>query len=193
MSMLLSGDNGCEFELALVEDRFPQIQDDFDDSNFVTLTFRVGTPDESWEETAPCLNLYEIQNLADWLEAAGRAEPDLSTIELLEPELWFRIVKQNGTRVLLRIGFHLDRRPDEFAVDAPTDEANWVDIKIDREQLITAAVELREDLERVSTPHTDGEEGDDASGMQGVPDDELNLISGEGISPDELSDEDRYR
>jgi len=186
MSMLLSGDNGCEFELALIEDRFPQIQDDFDDSNYVTLNFRVGTPVESWEETAPCLNLFEVQNLAEWLAAAGRGEPDLNTIELLEPELWFSIVRQTGARIVVRIGFHLDRRPESFAVDAPTDEANWVDIRVDREQLITAGAELREDLERIAIPHSNTDEGEDLSGMQGVPDEELNLIPREGLTPEDI-------
>lgn len=193
MPMLLKGDDGAEFELALIEDRFPEIQDDSGDSGYLTLSFRVATTDESWEETAPCLNLYEVKNLADWLEALGRGEPEVSEVELLEPELRFSVARAGDSRATIRIGFHLEGRPEEFALDAPTEEAEWVDIRTSREQILTAAGELRENIEAVSPARRPREEGDGGFGIQGVPDENLNLISDENLTPDDLTDEDRRR
>src|SRR5688572_30657107 len=108
MAMLLKSDDGSEFELGLIEDRLPEVQDGVGDSNYITLSFRVATADETWEETAPCLNVYEISNLADWLQAVGSTEPDVSEVELLEPELRFSVVRNGGSRVTIRVGFHLE-------------------------------------------------------------------------------------
>src|SRR4029079_7163368 len=103
-------------------------------SDAVTCTFRVATSDDSWEETAPCLNIFEFQNLAEWLTAVADGGGDEAEMELLEPELRFAVVKDQGDKLTLRIGFHLDGRPEEFGVDAPTD-AKRVDLKVTRDRV----------------------------------------------------------
>ncbi len=158
MVMLLSGKNGSEFELGLIEERLAEIQDGFGDSAAVTISFRVATPDDSWEETSPCFNLYEVENLAEWLEAVSdrtiiaRDMPDqgeVAEIDLLEPELNFAVVQDMGEDVVLRINFHLENRPEEFEVDTPTDEATHIDLRLSREALRIAAAQLRDDLGRL--------------------------------------------
>lgn len=195
MAMLLRGDEGNEFELALIADRFPEVQDGMDDSGYLTLSFRVATPDEAWEETAPCLNVFEVGTLAEWLDAVGRAEPEISEVELLEPELRFSVVADGGQNVTVRIAFHLEDRPGIFEVDAPTDEADWIDIRISRELVRAAAADLREDYEAALRTHRVSKlrDTDEDPGMQGVPDENLNLIADESVSPEDLTDEDRRR
>src|SRR5438477_11393730 len=99
MSMLLKSDDGAEFELALIEDRFPQIQDDANDSTYLTLSFRVAAGDETWEETAPMVNIFELNTLQEWLSAVGNGSPDIPELELLEPELRFSIIGDSGDTV----------------------------------------------------------------------------------------------
>jgi hypothetical protein len=191
MSMLLSGANEAEFELALIEDRFPEVQDGAADSAWLTLAIRVGTPQESWEETAPCLNIYEVQNLAEWLEAVGGAGPDMGEVDLLEPELNFSVARAQGDEVTIRVRFHLEGRPDKLALDAPTDR-DYVDIRVGRDQVRSAAAELRRDLEeitaRVGSRSVGGEED---SGMMGEPEEGLGLLPPEIAGNLEDRDDDR--
>ena len=189
--MLLRGTNEAEFELALIEDRFPEVQDAHDDSAWVTLSIRVGTPEETWEETAPCLNIFELQTLAEWLEAVAAHGPEVGEVDLLEPELNFSLSREGSSEVTVRVRFHLEGRPDELALDAPTDR-DYVDIRIDRAQLRSAAAELRRDLETVAARAGRAPAvRDDESGMLGGPEEDLGL-SPPGIAGDlDESDDDR--
>jgi hypothetical protein len=146
--MLLAGENGTEFELGLIEDRLDEIQDGEGDDTALTISFRVATPQEEWEETAPSINAYELKNLVEWLEGVVGRRPDVPELELLEPELKFSVVGDRGDQVTLRINFHLEARPEEYRIDAPTD-VDHVDIKIAREQVRAAAQELKRDLEEL--------------------------------------------
>jgi hypothetical protein len=191
MPMLLRGANEAEFELALIEDRFPEIQDGVDDSSYVTISIRVGAPEETWEETAPCLNIFELQTLAEWLEAVAAHRPEIGEVDLLEPELNFSIAREGGGEVTLRVRFHLEGRPEEMAVDAPTDR-DYIDIRIDREQLRSAAAELRRDLETVAArAHRSQTEPDDDSGILGEPDEDLGIAPPEVAGELDESDDDR--
>ncbi len=175
MSMLLRGENDHEFELALVLDQYPEQQDGFKDSGFVTVTFRVATPEESWEETAPVMNLYELKNLQDWLRAVADGSPEMGEVELLEPGLSFSVVRNGGAMVTIRVGFHLVDRPAEFTMDAPTDSEH-VDIRVSRDQAGVAAAELGRDLESaLAGPRAS--DAAEAMGVFGAPDSDLNLLS----------------
>jgi len=191
MAMLLRGANDAEFELALIEDRFPELQDAADDSSWVTLSVRVGAPEETCEETAPCLNLYEVQTLAEWLEAVATRKPEVGEVDLLEAELNFSVVKESASEVTVRIRFHLEDRPERLAMDAPTNR-DYIDIRIDRPQLRAAGAELRRDLQTVSA-HSGGSAvgPDDDSGIMGEPDEDMGLVPPEIAGELDESDDDR--
>jgi hypothetical protein len=193
MSMLLRGDNDREFELGLVQDHFAEQQDGFGDSGFVTLGFRVATPEDSWEETAPILNVYELSTLLEWLEAVAEGSPDISEVELLEPALKFSVLRNGGERITIRVDFHLEDRPPIFALDAPTDRQH-VDLRISRDQVRMAAAELKRDLDAVLHPPR----GDEVAGDWGIfgqPDPDLNLLSDDDASefPELADDHDDLR
>ncbi|MBC7835597.1 MAG: hypothetical protein H7Y88_10935 [Phycisphaerales bacterium] len=188
MAMLLRGDDGSEFELSLLED--PSLEGEEreggldpagEDAPWTTISFRVATPNEEWAESAPCVNPFQVQNLLDWLEGVGSGKPEEADLELLEPELKFAVINDNGKSVTLRIGFHLDDRPEEFNVDAPTD-AQFVDLKLTREQVRVAALELRRDLESRSENEMHLEEAPSREPVPGEPNDEAER-------GDELDDE----
>src|SRR5689334_5358729 len=94
--MVLKGRNGNELELAFVRESLPELQDAHGDEAWFTVVVRAATADETWEETAPCVNLYEFRNLAEWLEALGgeREGEEEAELELLEPELKFAVVQR---------------------------------------------------------------------------------------------------
>ena len=147
MPMRLTGNDGdVEFELALIESRLEDLQGSEGDDRFATISFRVGTKDESWEETAPSINLYQLRSLADWLEAVGEWRPELDRIELLEINLSFDVERASEEEVTVVIGFHLEDRPEWAIIDAPTDEAGFIRMRMPREEAGVAGRELREDL-----------------------------------------------
>lgn len=192
MVMLLNGDNGAEFELALIQDRFPELQDGAADSSYATIAFRVGTQDESWEETAPCMNIYEVQTLQEWLETVGQGRGEVSEVELLEPELRFSIVRESADTVTIRVDFHIADRSDELTLDAPT-EADHIVVRLTREQLRAAAAELRRDLDAVTSERRFAEIEGENLGVIGVPDEDLGLRgeeTREGVGETEEEGED---
>lgn len=204
MSMLLKAANGNEFELSFTRDALPDPQDGFGDATWATVVWRAATADADWEETSPCMNLYEFGNLADWLEAAaggvesvapapssddfdangsrsGRESiagaPEVSEVELLEPELRFTATQFTPDAVTVRIYFHLADRPEEFSVDAGTDEAEFMDMHVPRENLIAAAATLRRMLAEFEAGRSkDDLTGDDEPGQMGAPEPDLNLV-----------------
>lgn len=187
MSMLLKGRNGNEIELAFIKDSLPDVQDGFGDSGWATVSVRAASADETWEETAPCLSVFEFSNLAGWLEAVGSgsepAAPEFGEIELLEPELKFSLSQQGRDDVTIRVAFHLEDRPEEFNVDSPTDEAEYLDIHLSRGNVRIAAAALRADLERLQLGELkDDLDGTGRAGMLGGADDDLNII--DSIEPE---------
>jgi hypothetical protein len=146
MPMYLTGSDGTEFELALIEETFEDMQDSERDDRWTTLSFRVAAEQGEWEETAPSVNLYELENLAQWLEAVAEGASGDQTVELLEPNLSFSLDAGGENWALIRVGFHLKDRPEWAIIDAPTDEAGFISLRIDRSQAGEAARELRDDL-----------------------------------------------
>jgi hypothetical protein len=158
MSMLLQSSDGTEFELAVIEDHLPDLQDGDHDDATMTLSFRVATPDISWEESAPCLNRFEVVNLIEWLGAVGAGTPDEAEMELLSPDLSFRIVGIHGELITLRVGFRLDARPEEFSLAPHTgQDYDHIHLKLSRAQLRAAAMELQRDLEELDLASSDEE------------------------------------
>jgi hypothetical protein len=176
MSMLLAGENGTEFELGLIEETLDEdLQDGDGDDKTVTLSFRVATREEEWEETAPCLNTFEVNNLVEWLEGVATRRPDPAELELLEPELRFSVVGDRGEQVTLRIDFHIKDRPENLDVDAPTD-ADHIDIKLDRKQVRAATGELKRDLEELHLAKREMSSTQEQMEELAAPEEDLNLL-----------------
>lgn len=181
MAILLKGRNGNEFELGIEEDSLPDTQDGTGDAHWATIYFRAAWKDETLEESAPCMNLFELQMLADWLDAVGQRDDGgsfASEVELLQPELRFGLTQSLPDTVTIRIGFHMSDRPELFNVDAPTDEANYIDIHIEREQVRAAGRQLRQRMREISAENLkDDLSADSDAGVLGTPDATLNLLN----------------
>jgi hypothetical protein len=186
--MLIRGQNGNELELGFTRESLPDVQDGTGDEGWATVNVRVATSDQEWEENAPCLNLFEFVNLAEWLESIAGDRGDEPEVELLQPEMRFSVVKVAAGgggegSVTIRVNFDLADRPEEFNVDAPTDEADHVDLRIPRGEARTAAAALRANLRELKIDNLkDDIDGSHDSGQLGQPDGDLNLI--DSITPD---------
>lgn len=146
MGFVLHGENGNEFELSFETEELADLQDDGHDAEYVNVVFNVGTAEGSFEETAPSMNIYELKNLLEWLEGLTGRGQEPGEIEFLEPNLKFSVEEEGEEDLTLRIGFHLEDRPEWARIDAPTDELGYIDLKLSRDQVSAAAADLREDL-----------------------------------------------
>jgi hypothetical protein len=180
MSVLFKGKNGNELEMGFTRESYAEVQDGSGDSGWTTVNFRVATREEAWEEIAPVLNIYEFARLAEWLESVGsgeRAEGGLSEVELLEPELKFSLVGQSDDDVTIRVGFHLPARPEEFRVDAETEELDYVDLHMGRDTVLGAAEALRATLSGLAlAPLKDDTTAAEDTGLMGESDTNLNIV-----------------
>jgi hypothetical protein len=187
MAMLLTGDNGTEFELGLIEETLDEdIQDGESDDKTLTLSFRVATAEDSWEESAPCLNTFEVTNLVDWLDGVAGRRPDIAELELLQPELRFSIVGDRGDSVTLRIDFHINDRPDRFEVD-PGADADHIDLKLARAQVRAAVDELKRDISELHLSSRSQVE-DSGLGEVAAPGEDLNMIDDVEARPPGMGD-----
>lgn len=171
--MVFRGENGNEFELSLLRESFPDVQDGTGDATWATVLFRAATAEDSWEESSPCLNLFEFHGLADWLDSLAEDESgdlEASEIELLSPELRFSVSGLTPRNIVLRVNFRLRGRPEEYEVDAPTEEIDHLDLPVGRAQIKAAARELRARLRDLSEQNLkDDLTGDREPGL-GIPD-----------------------
>ena len=78
MPMLLKSEDGPEFELAIIEDRFDDPQDGFGDAGWLTLAFRVATEDEALWVICAVTQFYRedawyLERIYKWMDRIGLA------------------------------------------------------------------------------------------------------------------------
>ncbi|MDQ3980874.1 MAG: hypothetical protein M3314_15220 [Actinomycetota bacterium] len=149
--MLLRGRQGTELELGIVGYEFPDERFDPWDSNSLLILVRVVSPEGTWEVIDPCLTTWEVDHMVRWLAAlAHRADLVAGRpLGLAEPNLTVtsRALPGEPDRVEVRACFALELRPPW--VRSVAGAANLcVDLDIDRDDLVTAARQLRADLAR---------------------------------------------
>ena len=84
--MKLKAESGNTFELVLLRYEHPDITEDRWDSNWLVVSGRASTDDRSWSFVEPCVTAFELEELAEWLEALGNGPADLT---FAEPNLAF--------------------------------------------------------------------------------------------------------
>jgi hypothetical protein len=149
--VLLRGRQGTELELGIVGYEFPDERFDPWDSNSLLILVRVVSPDGTWEVIDPCLTTWEADHVIQLLAAlAHRADLVAGRpLGLAEPNLTVttRPIPGDPGRVEVRACFALELRPPW--VKSVAGAANLcVDLDVSREDLATAARQLRADLGR---------------------------------------------
>jgi hypothetical protein len=149
--VLLRGRQGTELELAIAGYQFPAQEHDPWDSNALLVSVRVLAPEGSWEVVDPCLTTWEGAQLVRWLAALAQRADLLAgrPLGLHEPNLTMTAtpLRDEPDRVAVRACFALERRPPWLKSAAGS--ANLcVELDVGRDQLATAATDLRADLAR---------------------------------------------
>jgi hypothetical protein len=109
--MRLVGVNGDAVELTIVGYQFPEIRDDPWDSNWVVIETTATVDGQSWTSRDPCLVTFEVEQLADWVEALGNERLVESELDFMEPNLAFELEGVAGDLVRIRIWFECEARP----------------------------------------------------------------------------------
>jgi hypothetical protein len=145
--VLLSGREGNELELQIVDYQFPEVRNDPWDSNWLQVRVRLTAPEGSWEVVDPCLTTWEAKRLMAWLVNAAARDPAAAPMTFTEPNLTFtaRAKPRSPKRVLLRACFALELRPPWAGGG---DGELCVDLDVSRADVARAAASLLKDLVR---------------------------------------------
>jgi hypothetical protein len=105
---LLTG-SGIAFELVVLRYEYPDITEDRWDSNWLVVSGKVTTPNESWRFVDACVTTFELADLADWLDSLNNGTPHSAACTFAEPnlEFWYSTLPER----LLRIRFAHESAP----------------------------------------------------------------------------------
>ncbi len=163
--MLLKDSEGSEFELIVIGYGFPQIINDYYDSNSMNIRIRVRNSRGPWDRTGHFLNAFELRQLAIWLDAVaveapminretlrevGRNPPKgfpnlrlFDSLEFTEPNLRFVLVERETDSTIIRVFFELEARPPWAPANFVGLEDVWVNLHVSDKDLKAAPVHVR--------------------------------------------------
>lgn len=117
--------------------QFPEITDDYWDSNWLIITGDAVLDDKSWSFRDPCLTTFEMERLADWLDQVSSGQCEKAFCGFTEPNLDFERVSATAVRV----AFSLEALPPWSKRDGDFGEIGF-EVPIN-DRLIAAASSLR--------------------------------------------------
>ena len=144
--MKLRGTDGTQFELEVVGYEFPEIDPDPHevDANWLNIRLSVRGPDLSWAEITPCLDTWEVADLAQWFEAIAAGNAVDCDALFTEPTVRFALLEDDPKK--LRVYFWPGWAPSDGA--STEDEDVFIDCHASAEALHTAAASLRAQLKK---------------------------------------------
>ena len=141
--VILEGTNGRRFELTLVGYEFPDEQDDEWDANWLVVRISAADDPDAWTAEEARLLTWEVDDLADWLDAVAESPAAVAEIEFTEPDLMFERIDGDGA-ACVRVWFENAFRPP----DVPPDEDVLIDFAVTPAALRAGAASLRAQLRR---------------------------------------------
>ncbi|SRR6266498_4006260 len=115
--MNLHNKKGNEFHLQIVGYQFPDILNEYWDSNFLAVRVNGNYSARPWSFVDSCLTTFEVESLATWLEKLDSNKTSSPHISFTEPSPQFRVVKHKAGNFLLRadLGYIFRKKmPDIF-------------------------------------------------------------------------------
>jgi hypothetical protein len=144
---------GQALQLNILGYQFQAENKDLDDMNWLYIEGKVCHPGGSWTFHDSCLMTGEVLRLAHWLEAVAKDEAVNVEESFIEPNLSFRLEDTSNGRHI-RVYFELEPRPP-WGRSSESNEV-WIEFPIIKEDLLTAATSLREQL-KIFPPRTTDE------------------------------------
>jgi hypothetical protein len=141
--MKLNSSNANSFELKIIGYEFPEIKNDYYDSNWLMVQIDIVSSQGIWNATFPALLTFEVEQLANWLNSIDSIKDDPQGCALIEPYLDFQFTTKANGQQFLNVSLGMEMLPNwvtsnEFEIEFPVHE-------IDLPQI---AKDLRLELER---------------------------------------------
>jgi hypothetical protein len=116
------------------------------DDNWLSVSIHVKHPRGQWHSVDPSLQTTEVMEISDWLASLSNGQPVDHTLSFTEPNLLFRLVKNEAGEAAIRVYFELECRPAWAPSDVVPGDDLWIELPIDPAGLAVAAASLRDDL-----------------------------------------------
>lgn len=130
-------------ELDILGYQFPGIENVEYDSDWLVVSARASKDGRSWKFREPCLLTHEAAELADWLESATRGRCKNKTLDFIEPNLAFELVKNR----VIRIYFELESRPNwKPHYDNIENRDLYIDVPIFPEKMVRQVSQLKKKI-----------------------------------------------
>lgn len=114
------------------------------DANWMRIGLDAAAPQGSWQVSDPLLLSWEIEELAEWLEAVARSLPAEPVLGFVEPNLRFELRERAGAARSVRIHFDLEAKPPWLKRSG--DDECFIDFTLASAELLMAARSLRAQL-----------------------------------------------
>jgi hypothetical protein len=137
---------GDSVSLRIAGYQCPEITDDRWDSNWLLVDLAATVHGRSWTSRDACLLTWEVNWLADWLEAVAKREEADPDCGFLEPDLLIELHERSGDVAHLRVYFESQSRPSWAPCDSADMQDLWAQVSAAPQDLMQAARELREEL-----------------------------------------------
>ena len=142
--MRLKAASGNTFELLILRYEFPDITEDRWDSNWLVVSGKVATADNTWGFIEPCVTTFELADFAEWLEELGRDGEDVAECAFTEPNLEF--FYSSTPCPVLRVRFAHESAPPWLKETSQRAAGMTLDFPISHAIARDAAAELRNAL-----------------------------------------------
>ncbi|CAG0994973.1 hypothetical protein ANAEL_02530 [Anaerolineales bacterium] len=143
----INSSTDTSFKLEILGYEFPNITDNYWDSNWLSIQIDVTYSKGNWTAVDSSLTTFEVEELATWLEAVHSKTNKLSSWSFVEPCLEFQIRKQNRVKVLM-IYFELEMLPKWVESKGIGFRSFGIEIPISEIDLLQVAKELRLELDK---------------------------------------------
>jgi hypothetical protein len=123
--MKLINQDGSFFALDAVGYQYPDIQDDYWESNWLVIQIQLQLLEQSWSIKDPCLTTFELQILLDWLHRFSINAPGNNSLGFTESYVQFEFIIDYNRGQSLRINYRLPPNgrnnswKDNISIDFP--------------------------------------------------------------------------
>lgn len=144
--MIFSGVDSQTVEFKITNYQFPDNKEGDWDGNWLNIYLKVDSKVGKWQTIDPYLTTWEVQEIIDWCDQlSANKEPEFRLMKFTEPNLSFELLNEpTNNKKLIRIKFDLECRPKS----ATDDKEYFVDISVDRDELITIKKGLIDELNK---------------------------------------------
>ena len=132
--------DGSFFNLDIVGYQYPANDKDYHDSNWLMIQIHSGVSERSWSLKDPCLNVFDVLKLIQWLEAIARNTQKSNHPTFMEPFINFELLVDSHGNKSLQVECKHDpvekesTGEEDISVNFPFKQINFAEVSTDLKQ-----------------------------------------------------------